>query len=633
MSELNISPGVELRDAERELHHFRLRLGIASTFVLVMFGLLFARFLYLQIFMHDHYHTLAEANRISILPIVPNRGIIVDRNGVVLATNYSAYTLEITPSKIESLDATIAELETLVEITPRDKRRFKKLLEESKRFESLPIRTRLTDEEIARFAANRYRFPGVDVRARLFREYPQGELFSHVIGHIGRVSQKDLDRLESQERLSNYRGTDYIGKTGLEYSYEDHLHGTTGVEQVEVDSGGRAVRSLSRISPTPGSNLMLKLDARLQEVVYRAFGDRRGALVAIEPATGGVLAFVSKPGFDPNLFVDGIDHENWNELNTSLDKPMVNRAMNGTYPPGSTFKPFMALAALFYGKRTPSQAISDPGYFNLGGHHFRDDKVGGHGIVDMYKSIVVSCDTYYYQLANDMGIDAISRFMGLFGFGSKTGIDLAGESTGVLPSQDWKMRRFRQKWYSGETISIGIGQGYNSYTPLQLAAATATLANNGVMFRPHIVDYVEDAHKRVRNFIEPKPWRTLEVRKDHIAVVRNAMVGVNKEGTGARAFAGAPYTHAGKTGTSQVIGMKQGEKYVESRIAERHRDHALFIAYAPADNPTIALAVIVENAGFGARAAAPIARQVLDYWLLGKEPAKPAKDVDDAPGH
>jgi penicillin-binding protein 2 len=632
MSELNITPGVELRDAERELHHFRVRLGIASTFVLVMFGLLFARFFYLQIVMHDHYHTLAEANRISILPIVPNRGIIVDRNGVTLATNYSAYTLEITPSKVDSLEATIDELATLVEITPRDRRRFKKLLEESKRFESLPIRTRLTDEEIARFAANRYRWPGVDVRARLFREYPQGELFSHVIGHIGRISQKDLDRLEGEERISNYRGTDYIGKTGLEYSYEDHLHGTTGVEQVEVDSGGRAVRSLSRTSPVSGSNLVLKLDARLQEVVFRAFGERRGALVAIEPATGGVLAFVSKPGFDPNLFVDGIDPQNWNELNTSPDKPMVNRAMNGTYPPGSTFKPFMALAALFYGKRTPSQAISDPGYYNFGGHTFRDDKVGGHGSVDMYKSIVVSCDTYYYQLANDLTIDLIANFMGMLGFGSKTGIDIAGESTGVLPSRDWKMRRFKQKWYAGETISIGIGQGYNAYTPLQLAAATATVANDGVMFRPHIVNYVEDAQKKERTFVEPKPWRTLDIKREHIATVRHAMVGVNREGTGARAFAGAPYTHAGKTGTAQVYSLK-GDKYVESRVSERLRDHALFIAYAPADKPTIALAVIVENGGFGARAAAPIARQVFDYWLLGKEPARPAKEDDDAPSH
>jgi penicillin-binding protein 2 len=427
MSEFDMNPGVEMRNAELELHHFRVRLGIASTFVLVMFGLLFARFFYLQIVMHDHYHTLAEANRISILPIVPNRGIIVDRNGVVLATNYSAYTLEITPSKVESLEATIDEIATLVEITPRDRRRFKKLLEESKRFESLPIRTRLSDEEIARFAANRYRFPGVDVRARLFRSYPQGELFSHVIGHIGRVNLKDLDKLDAEGRSSNYRGTDYIGKTGLEYTYEDQLHGTTGVEQVEVDSGGRAVRALSRTAPTSGSNLVLKIDARLQEVVFNAFGDRRGALVAIEPESGGVLAFVSKPGFDPNLFVDGIDQENWNELNTSPDKPMVNRALAGTYPPGSTFKPFMAMAALTYGKRTPAQSISDPGFYNFGGHTFRDDKVGGHGTVDMYKSIVASCDTYYYALANDLGIDAISRFMGSLGFGSRTGIDVAAE--------------------------------------------------------------------------------------------------------------------------------------------------------------------------------------------------------------
>jgi penicillin-binding protein 2 len=364
-------------------------------------------------------------------------------------------------------------------------------------------------------------------------------------------------------------------------------------------------------------------------VVYRAFGDRRGALVAIEPATGGVLAFVSKPGFDPNLFVDGIDPQSWNELNTSPDRPMVNRALAGTYPPGSTFKPFMALAALTYGKRTPQQAISDPGYFMFGNHQFRDDMVGGHGMVDMHKSIVVSCDTYYYVLANDLGIDAIAKFMGQLGFGSRTGIDIPGESTGILPSPQWKMRRFKQKWYAGETISIGIGQGYNSYTPLQLATATATVANDGVMFRPHIVNFVEDIRSRDRTFIEPKPLRTLDVRREHIAIIKDALVGVTKEGTAARAFAGAQYVSAGKTGTAQVIAIKQGEKYVESRVQERFRDHALFVAYAPADKPRIALAVIVENSGFGARAAAPIARQVFDAYLLGQE-ARAVKDDDDA---
>ncbi|HEV7394194.1 MAG TPA: penicillin-binding transpeptidase domain-containing protein, partial [Burkholderiales bacterium] len=366
MSELLINPGVEMRDAQQELHHFRLRLGIASMFVLIMFGLLFVRFMYLQVVMHDHYHTLAEANRISILPIVPNRGIIVDRNGVLLANNYSAYTLEITPRKIENLDALIDELGTVVEISPKDLRRFRKLVEESKSFESLPIRTRLSDEELARFAANRYRFPGVEINARLFRQYPQAELFSHVVGHIGRINQREIEQLEENGLDANYRGTDYMGKVGLEQSYETHLHGTTGVEEVEVDAAGRSVRTLSRSAPVSGNNLVLNLDAKLQEVIYRAFGDYRGAVVAIDPATGGVLAFVSKPGFDPNLFVDGIDPQNWKELNESIDRPMVNRALAGTYPPGSTFKPFMALAALTTGKRRPEQTISDPGYFMFG---------------------------------------------------------------------------------------------------------------------------------------------------------------------------------------------------------------------------------------------------------------------------
>lgn len=624
MSDLAINPGVEIRDSERELEKFRWRLTLLGIFVLSMFSLLFLRFFYLQVVQHGHYSTLAEANRISVLPIAPHRGIIVDRNGVMLAHNYSAYTLEITPSKVPELEATIDDLATLVDISPRDRRRFRKLLEESKRFESLPIRTRLSDEEIARFAAHRYRFPGVEAKARLFRQYPQGEILSHVIGHIGRINQREVEQLESEDRLANYRGSDYMGKTGLEQSYEKFLHGTTGVEEVEVDSGGRAVRTLSRTPPVSGNNLVLNLDAGLQEIAFKALGERRGAVVAIDPDNGGVLAFVSKPGFDPNLFVDGIDPQSWAELNGSPDKPLLNRAASGTYPPGSTFKPFMALAALYYGKRTPQQAISDPGYFNFGGHRFRDDKVGGHGMVDMYKSIVESCDTYYYMLANDLGIDPLSRFMALFGLGSRTGIDIAGESAGVLPSTEWKLRRFKQKWYAGETISVGIGQGYNSYTPLQLASAIATIANDGVMYRPHIVNYIENIRTRDRQPVESGPTRNLGIKQEHIDVIKNALVGVNKEGTSALAFTGTPYVSAGKTGTAQVIAIKQGEKYVENRVAEEHRDHALYIAYAPADKPRIALAIVVENAGFGARAAAPVARQVIDYYLLGKAPGKPA---------
>ncbi|MEQ1772488.1 MAG: penicillin-binding protein 2 [Burkholderiales bacterium] len=622
-----VNPGIEFRDAQREEQQFRVRLAVMSGFVLVMFALLLARFAYLQVIQHDHYHTLAEANRISVVPVTPGRGVIFDRNGVQLAFNYTAHTLEITPGRAMDVNGTIDRLSEIVEITPRDRRRFKQLLEESKSFESLPIRSRLADDEIARFAAHRYRFPGVEIKARLFRQYPQGELFSHVIGYIGRINKREIEKLEADGELANYRGTDHIGKTGLEQSYESVLHGTTGVEQIEIDSAGRAVRVLSRTPPASGANLVLKLDAGLQALVDKAFGDRRGALVALDPQTGGVLAFVSKPGFDPNLFVDGIDPQSWNELRNSPDRPMLNRALAGTYPPGSTFKPFMALAALTTGKRTPQQAISDPGYFQFGNHRFRDDAEFGHGSVDMYKSIVVSCDTYYYILANDMGIDAISQFMGRLGFGSRTGIDLTGESAGILPSQEWKMQRFKQKWFAGETVSIGIGQGYNSYTPLQLASAIAAVASDGVMFRPHVVDYVEDLRTKARTPVEPKPFRALDLNPEHIDTIKKALVGVNKEGTSASVFAGAEYVSAGKTGTAQVVAIKQGEKYVESRVQERFRDHALFIAYAPAEKPTIALAVIVENAGFGARAAAPIARQVFDYYLLGKEPPAEKKEA------
>ena len=620
------NPGIEFRDAQRETHQFGMRLAIMSGFVVVMFLLLLARFAWLQIIQHSHYHTLAEANRISVVPVTPGRGVIFDRNGVQLAYNYTAHTLEITPGKAGDVSATIDQLAEIVEITPRDRRRFKQLQEESKSFESLPLRSRLADEEIARFAANRYRFPGVEIKARLFRQYPQGELFSHVIGYIGRINQKELDKLDADGEIANYRGTDHIGKTGLELSYESALHGTTGVEQVEIDSAGRAVRVLSRTPPASGANLALKLDAGLQALVDKAFGDRRGALVALDPQTGGVLAFVSKPGFDPNLFVDGIDPQSWSELRNSPDRPMLNRALTGTYPPGSTFKPFMALAALTTGKRTPQQAISDPGYFQFGNHRFRDDAEFGHGAVDMYKSIVVSCDTYYYILANEMGIDAIAKFMTRLGFGSRTGIDLTGEAAGILPSQVWKMQRFKQKWFAGETVSIGIGQGYNSYTPLQLASAIAAIANDGTMLRPHVVDYMEDVRTKARTPVAPQAL-ALGLNPEHIDVIKKALVGVNKEGTSASVFVGTEYVSAGKTGTSQVVAIKQGEKYIESRVQERHRDHALFVAYAPADKPTIALAVIVENAGFGAKAAAPIARQVFDYYLLGKTPPGDKKEA------
>src|SRR5437763_4651465 len=404
--------------SDRDRFYFRRRLGIAGFIVLAGFAGLFGRFLYLQVVQHRHYQTLAETNRIAIVPIVPNRGVVTDRNGIVLAQSYSGYTLEITPSRVKSLDETIDALSKIVDVQPRDRKRFRKLLEESKNFESLPLRTRLSDEEVARFAVHRYRFPGVEIKARLFRQYPFAAIASHAIGYIGRINDKDVERIADWDEVANYKGSDYIGKVGVELSYERELHGTTGWEEVEVDANGRAVRTLSRTAPASGNNVKLSLDIRLQQVAEAAFGDRRGALVAIDPRSGDVLAFVSKPGFDPNLFVDGIDPASWQELNDSPDKPLLNRPLRGAYPPGSTIKPFLALAALNYGKRTPGQVIHDPGFFQIPGqaHRFRDDKPGGHGSVDMYKSIVVSCDTYYYMLANDSDIDDTARLRSQFGF-------------------------------------------------------------------------------------------------------------------------------------------------------------------------------------------------------------------------
>ncbi|MCE7878275.1 MAG: penicillin-binding protein 2 [Betaproteobacteria bacterium PRO3] len=627
----------DLRNPENEVHRYRTRLAIAGGAVLVAFGLLVGRFVYLQVAQHEHFRTLAETNRIAIVPIAPNRGVITDRNGVVLAQSYSAYTLEIQPSRVRNLDATIDELSTIVDITPRDRKRFRKLLDESKNFESLPIRTKLTDEEVARFAVNRYRFPGIEVKARLFRNYPFGAIASHAIGYIGRITDRDLARIAAWEESADYKGTDTIGKVGIELAYERELHGTTGVEEVEVDAAGRAVRTLSRVPPVAGNNLRLSIDIALQSAAEAAFGDRRGALVAIEPATGDILAFVSRPGYDPNLFVDGIDSASWQELNESPDKPLLNRPLRGAYPPGSTIKPFLALGALASGKRTAAQAISDPGYFQLAGaaHRFRDDKKGGHGTVDMTKAIVVSCDTYFYLLANDTDIDDTARFMSTLGFGKPTGVDIEGELPGVLPSRAWKRQRFagaqyreeHRKWYLGDSISAGIGQGYTTFTPIQLAHAIAAIANDGIAFEPHLVQRIEDARTGEARAVERHAPIAIPAKPEHLAVIRQALELVNKEGTSASAFRGAPYSSGGKTGTAQVFSLK-GEEYKAHKVDERLRDHAWYIAYAPADKPVIALAVLVENGGFGAQAAAPIARQVFDYYLLGLKRQEAAPSLE-----
>ncbi|MFJ3315119.1 penicillin-binding protein 2 [Herbaspirillum huttiense] len=622
----------EFKNTAHELRLFRMRLLAASVLVLVCFSLLLARFLWLQVVRHDAYAAQAEENRISVVPIVPNRGLILDRNGVVLARNYSAYTLEITPSKIKTnIDDLIDELGTIVEIQQRDRRRFRRLQEESKNFESVPIRTRLTDEEVAKFTAQRYRFPGVEVQARLFRQYPYGKTAAHVIGYIGRISQRDAERIADSDDEANYNGTDYIGKEGLEKSYETQLHGTTGYEEVEISASGRAVRSLSRTPATPGKNLILSIDIELQKVVEEAFGDQKGALVAINPATGDILAYVSQPSYDPNLFVEGIDQQSWDELNKSPDRPLLNRPLSGLYSPGSTYKPFMALAALELGKRRPQDAIRDPGFFVLGNHRFRDDKEGGHGVVDMYRSIAISCDTYYYMLANDMGVNAIHDFMKPFGFGQITGIDLEHEKRGILPSTEWKRTAFRKpeqkRWIAGDTVSLGIGQGYNSFTPLQLAQATSILANNGVVMKPHLVKIIEDGVSHERTETVPKESYRIPLKQENIDFIKRAMVGVVKEGTGAAAFRGAPYESGGKTGTAQVVNIAKNQKYDSKKLSRIYHDNGLYIGFAPADAPRIAIAAVVENGGWGAGVAAPLVRKAMDYFMLGKRPNEPIKSV------
>lgn len=617
---------MELRNLDRELVRFRGRMLIVSIFVVTLFALLVFRLFYLQVIRHADLNAQAEGNRVAIVPIVPNRGLILDRNGITLATNYSAYTLEITPSKTLNVDETIHALSEVIDIQPRDKRRFKRLMDESKNFESLPIRTRLTDEEVAKFSAQRFRFPSVDIKARLFRNYPLGNLASHVIGYIGRINTAEKQRIDESDDESNYRGTEYIGKLGVEQSFEAQLHGITGVEQVETSAGGRAMRKLTSAPATPGNTVMLSIDIKLQKLIEDLFGERRGALVAIDPRNGQVLAFVSKPTFDPNLFVDGIDAENWAELNDSIDKPLLNRALRGTYPPGSTYKPFMAMAALETGKRSATTIINDPGYWMFGDHRFRSHDAHGLGAVDMYKSIVLSSNVYYYSLANELGVDAIYNFMKPLGFGQLTGIDISGEVRGVLPSTDWKRQTYKkpeqQKWYAGETISLGIGQGYNTFTMLQLASATATLASGGIKYKPQLVLATQDAVTRSKVSIPPSPAVDLNYKSEHVATVHKALGGVPVEGTSARAFAGAAYRSGGKTGTAQAVTIGQKDKYDSRRIEQHLRDHALYMAFAPLENPQVALAIVVENAGFGAEHAAPIARRVFDYVVLGQYPSK-----------
>ena len=626
----------------QQKQRFRLRAWLGGIFALICFGLLAGRFWLLQVDRYEGLSERADRNRIAVVPIPPRRGDILDRNGVVLARNYRTYTLEVVPAQAGDLNELFRRLTEVVYVSPVDQRRFKRRVGESSRYASLVLRNNLNETEAAWFAAHSYQFPGVELRARWVREYPQGTAAAHVVGYIGRIADNDIEALDAAGQLGNYRGTENIGKKGVEKTWESELHGRTGLDEVEVTASGRPVRTLRRIDPVPGSDIKLSLDLELQKVAEEAFGDQRGALVAIDPDTGEILAFVSQPSFDPNLFVDGIDVDNWRMLNESPDHPLINRPLYGTYPIGSTYKPFVALAALELGKRKASDRIPDPGYFEFGGQRFRNAAGAVYGPTDMHRALVVSSDTYFFSLGPEIGVNALHDFTKQFGFGQITGVDLEGEKRGVLPSTEWKRQAYKdkdkQRWYAGETISVTVGQGYNSFTLLQLAQATATLSNNGLYRKPHLVHGVEDPRTGEFKRMPITPDYQIPLRKENLQVVKNALADVVRVGTARNAFRGAAYQAAGKTGTAQVYSLRGG-RYNANAINERLRDHALFMGFAPLERPRIAVALIVENGGWGASTAAPVARKVFDHWLArtegataGEPPAAGTSAADTVPG-
>ena len=611
--------GLQIKDVFREARLFTSRAVAIGLLMFVLAGLLLARLYYLQVIEYERYSTLSKNNRISLVPTPPVRGLIFDRNSVPLAQNVPSNTLEVVPDHVDDMDMLLDELGQLIQLSKSDLTLFRRNMKRHAGFKSIVLRSQLSDEEAGRFAVNSYRFKGVQLNARLERNYPLAESGVHVLGYVGRISQRDLEKIDENQ----YRGINFLGKLGIEAYYEDELRGKSGFEQVETNAHGRIVRTVSSTPSEPGKNLYLTIDSRLQAVTEKAMANRRGAVVAIEPSSGEVLAFASTPTYDPNPFVLGIDSESYALLRDSIDTPLLNRALRGRYAPGSTIKPFMGMNGLEF-KRSPAKKTFCPGFFTLtkGGHRYRCWKHSGHGSMDMHDSIVQSCDVYFYDLARNLGIERMHDYLDGFGFGRKTGIDMNGESAALLPSRDWKRGARDEPWYPGETVIAGIGQGYMLVTPLQLASATSALANEGIRMKPHFLLAEQnpmDGEIRPVNLQAAQPRI---INSDAIPIIQNAMIDVTSSarGTARRIGANSPYKIAAKTGTAQVIGIKQNEKYNEEEVALRHRDHALFIAYAPADNPRIAVAVIVENGGHGGSTAGPIARKVMDFYLLGKEP-------------
>lgn len=602
------------KDHLGESRLFARRALAAAILVVLALLALVLRLVHLQIASHEHFSTLSQDNRVRIEPLPPTRGLIYDASGVLLAENHPSFSLEITPEKVDDLEATIEELARLIEITEKDRERFERLRRQRRRFEGVPLRGNLNQEEVARIAVNSHRFPGVRIHAQLLREYPLGEHTAHVLGYVGRINEAELRRIDA----SDYAGTNYIGKNGVEKEYEEVLHGHVGHQQVEVHASGRVQRVLQSTPPEPGRDLRLFLDIALQQEAAAALGDNRGAVVAIDPRNGGVLAMASTPSFDPNLFVEGIGVAEYAALRDSIDVPLFNRALRGQYPPGSTIKPFVGLGGLELGVVGFLDTKYCPGFYQLPGHShkYRDWRRWGHGTVDLRKAIVQSCDVYFYDLAHDMGIDRLHDFLAGFGFGERTGIDVSGELGGLLPSREWKRRARNQPWFPGETLIVGIGQGSFLSTPVQLAAATAALAARGRFIRPRVVRAVQVPGAAEVAEI-PAEVRELGFSARNLDDVIDSMVEVveGERGT-ARRIRSDVYRIAGKTGTAQVFTVGQKERYREEEVAERLRDHALFIAFAPAEDPRIAVAVIVENGGHGGSVAAPIAKRVMDAYLL-----------------
>jgi penicillin-binding protein 2 len=602
-------------------HLFETRLVMHRAIFLLVFGgilllVLLTRLLYLQVISHEHFTTLSEDNRVKLQPIPPNRGLIFDRNGIVLAENLPSYRLEITPEQIDDMDATLDALGKILEIRDIDRTRFEKLRSRKPRFESIPLLFHLSDDDVARFSVNRHRFPGVDITAGLARHYPQGALGVHALGYVGRIDEQALKNLDT----SNYRGTTHIGKIGIEKTYEDLLHGKVGLQQVETTAQGRVLRVLNRTPPVSGHNLYLTLDSRVQAAAEQAFGEFAGSAIAMDPNNGDILAFVSMPTYDPNLFVNGIDYATYTALKDNDKEPLFNRALRGQYPPGSTVKPFMGLAGLERGITGTHSSTYCPGFYMLSGNSrkYRDWKRTGHGTVDLHKSIVQSCDVYFYDLALSLGIDGMHDYLEHFGFGRKTGVDIIGELSGLLPSREWKRQRRNQPWFPGETIITGIGQGFFLTTPTQLAVATAALANGGRILQPNLVLAEQEANS---NELAPHHPRLVEnitignqLHWDHVIQAMTDVVH-SARGTARKIGEDSPYKIAGKTGTAQVYGLKEEEKYDAEAIEEKLRDHALFIAFAPVEKPRIVVAVVVEHGGGGGSVAAPIARTILDAYL------------------